>query len=264
MRTLAGDLREMRDRRALIAFLAARRRRSGVAGTVLGRVWHLLTPTSQIAIYYLLVVVIFGQGQSYRGGAFLTIVAGIMHFTMFSQAITGGAGAILAQERLLLQVRIEPIVFVGASYRETMTNGMLGVGVFFAFYLFSGNPGEADWGLYALALFVLAVLAWAGALAAATLTVFLRDVRLALPIGLRLLLYACPVIYPTDFVPERVQTLFFLNPVASVFGVLQHALFGTPAPPRVSLIVSGVVITSAVVAAHVLYARSEPKFTKAF
>ncbi|AXV06416.1 O-antigen export system, permease protein [Euzebya pacifica] len=187
-----------------------------------------------------------------------------MHYTMFSQAITGGAGAILAQERLLLQVRIEPIIFVGASYRETMTNGLLGVGAFFVFYLLSGDPSEADWGLYVIALLALATLAWACALAAASLTVFLRDVRLALPIGLRLLLYACPVIYPTDFVPEKLQTVYFLNPVASVFGILQHALFGTPAPPRLSLIVSAGAIAVALVAAHLLYGRSEPKFTKAF
>ena len=259
-----ASLRELRNRRALITFLAERRRRSGVAGTVLGRAWHLLTPLSQIAIYYVLVVVIFGQGQGYRGGAFLTIVAGIMHCTLFSQAITGGAGAILAQERLLLQVRIDPIVFVAASYRETVKNGLLGVGVFFVTYLVLGDPAEARWGVYLVALLCLGVLAWACALAAATLTVFLRDLRLALPIGLRLLLYACPVIYPTDFVPERLQAIYFLNPVAAVLGMLQHALFGTPAPPGPSVAVSAAMGVAGLAAAHLLYARAEARFTKAF
>lgn len=264
MSGVGAGLREMRDRRALIAFLAERRRRSGVAGTVLGRLWHLLTPMSQIAIYYLLVVVIFGRGDSYRGGAFLTIVAGITHYTGFSQTITGGSGAILAQERLLLQVRIEPIVFVGASFRETVTNGMLGVAVFFAFFAMMGDLSVVRWWTYAIATVSLIALAWAFTLVSATLTVFLRDLRLALPIALRLLLYACPVIYPTDFVPERLQPVYFLNPVAAIFGLLQHALFDVPPPPASGLIASAVITTAALITAHLVYSRTEPRFTKAF
>jgi lipopolysaccharide transport system permease protein len=46
--------------------------------------------------------------------------------------------------------------------------------------------------------------------------VFFRDVRFVIPLLLQVWMYATPVIYPADLVPERWRVLYFLNPMAGI------------------------------------------------
>ena len=60
------------------------------------------------------------------------------------------------------------------------------------------------------------------------LTVAYRDFRYLIPVGVQLLLFLSPVIYPVTLVPERYQWLLGLNPMAGIIDGVRSAILGKP------------------------------------
>jgi lipopolysaccharide transport system permease protein len=60
------------------------------------------------------------------------------------------------------------------------------------------------------------------------LNVKYRDVRYALPFFIQMWMYASPVIYPTNFVPQQWRWLLVLNPMTGVIEGYRSALFNRP------------------------------------
>ena len=62
----------------------------------------------------------------------------------------------------------------------------------------------------------------------AALTVFYRDFKHIVPFLTMILMYATPVIYPTDLVGPRWQLLFSLNPMFGIVTAYRSAILGLP------------------------------------
>ena len=261
---LPAHLGAVLERRHLVLFMAQRQRRQGLVGTALGQLWELINPAAQVAIYYLLVAVIFQRGGTFESGAFLTLVIGIIHYSWMSHALTDAAGSILQQEGLLLQVRIEPLVFVFSSFMKSLLGFRGPLAVLAVVYALSDPDLAPRIVAYPALLAALSLLVWAGGLVLASMSVFVRDLKFALPIVLRLLMYACPVIYTLDLVPPSVRDIYLLNPVATLFALLQWSLLGEALPSPGHIALASVVIGVLAVAAYGTYARSQTRFTKVF
>ena len=54
------------------------------------------------------------------------------------------------------------------------------------------------------------------ALFLSALNVRYRDIRFVIPLALQVWMYACPIIYPLDMVPQKFQWLYLINPMASL------------------------------------------------
>jgi ABC-type polysaccharide/polyol phosphate export permease len=50
----------------------------------------------------------------------------------------------------------------------------------------------------------------------AALNVFTRDIDPLLKLGIQVLFYATPVIYPISMVPENLRVIYYLNPMAGI------------------------------------------------
>jgi ABC-type polysaccharide/polyol phosphate export permease len=62
-------------------------------------------------------------------------------------------------------------------------------------------------------------------------TVYLRDVRGIVTVGLTLLFYLTPVFYDTSRVPDRYETLLRLNPMTTLIEAYRAVLIDSPFPP---------------------------------
>jgi lipopolysaccharide transport system permease protein len=68
-----------------------------------------------------------------------------------------------------------------------------------------------------------------------------RDVSRGLPLILFLLLYAVPVLYARESVPDSIRPLYDLNPIAHLIDAFRAAVLGTHTPDVLGLLVLGVV-----------------------
>lgn len=110
-------------------------------------------------------------------------------------------------------------------------------------------------------------------LAGAALNVYYRDVAGMLPVGLQLLMYASPVIYPLSLVKQTLlihqaagewshflYTLYTLNPLAGIIDAFQRALFYGQPPDFASLWPGLVVTLIAMPLSHWYFKHAESYF----
>ena len=53
-----------------------------------------------------------------------------------------------------------------------------------------------------------------------------RDIRFLIGFGVRLLMYASPVIFPLSIVPERYKWIILANPMSAVIESFRYMVFG--------------------------------------
>jgi len=55
-----------------------------------------------------------------------------------------------------------------------------------------------------------------------------RDVKLAMPFVIRMLMYTAPIVYSASSISETYRTIYSLNPLVSVIEGFRACLLGTP------------------------------------
>ena len=163
---------------------------------------------------------------------------------------------------LLLQVKLEPMILVGAAYWKPSSTPWpaWGPGSVYAAY----GP-TLSW---SLALYPAPggdpLLGWGLGLLVATLCVHLRDIHNIASFAFRLGFYLAPVLYPLNFVPERYREMYQLNPLTGLMASLQWSAGVGVAPERWAVSVTGGFIVAVVIIAHLAYERLKVSFTKVF
>jgi teichoic acid transport system permease protein len=91
--------------------------------------------------------------------------------------------------------------------------------------------------LWAIPIFTLfVVLASGAAMLVAAVQVYFRDVRNFLPYFLRIWLYASPVLYYVDEVPDRFRLILDVNPLYPLLGSLSDVVNQAQAPSATLLL----------------------------
>jgi lipopolysaccharide transport system permease protein len=103
------------------------------------------------------------------------------------------------------------------------------------------------------------LLALAVGMLVSALTVKYRDLRHALPFLIQCWMFASPIIYPADRVPERWQHLIALNPLTGIIEGFRAALFGGSFD-RMATLIAVVVTFVILLVAFYLFRRIEETF----
>lgn len=264
MSAMIAAYRAAWEKRALITFLVRHVRRSSVSETVLGQLWFLILPASELLVYYLLIVVIFQRGAQFGENPFVSLTLGIMHYHFLLTAASDAMTSIYSRGKVMLQISLEPIVLVFAGFRRAIFDAFPAIVLALVIWAVAGggtsNPTHPVF--YPLILLVWLIFAWIVSLFLATATVFARDLTYFVPIVLRLLMYVSPVVYTLDFYPKEYRPLALINPVASIFGYLRWSLLGERPPPWQVIPVVALTLLVGLVIAHAFYAWARPRITK--
>jgi lipopolysaccharide transport system permease protein len=92
------------------------------------------------------------------------------------------------------------------------------------------------------------------------LAVQYRDVSYAVNFGIRMLIYAAPVVYPVSLIPEQFRLLYGLNPLAGIIEGFRAALLGTVPMPWDLLVVGGISATLLLLSGVFYFQRVERGF----
>jgi lipopolysaccharide transport system permease protein len=171
----------------------------------------------------------------------LLALAGLVPWTCFSNAINSATQSLVSHAQLVTKVyfprEILPLTYVIAALVDCLVAALVLGGVFVWF----GRPFTPRVGLALATLFVLLVLVTGLSLLLSALQVRMRDVGVAIPIVLQLLLFATPVAYPLDTVPARLASLYSLNPLVGVVENFRRAVLDSQPAHLRSLAISAVV-----------------------
>jgi ABC-type polysaccharide/polyol phosphate export permease len=257
---VVAALRELWHARALVRTLAERDFRVRYKQTVLGVAWAVLTPLALMAVF-----TIFFQrvAKVDTGGAPYALFAylGLLPWTFFSTSVSQGGQTLVINSQLLNKVYCPREVFPLSSMVVGGIDTSIAVVFLGVLFVVTAYPPKPTTVWVPVMVVVNIAFTFGVTLVISAVLVFFRDLRHVLPIILQLGLFATPVAYGMEVVPENLQVLYCAaNPLAPVIdGYRRTVLLGLP--PDWHLLLPGAVAALAwLVFGYILFKRLEPGF----
>lgn len=224
--------------------------------TSLGFLWALLQPVLMMVIFTVVFSVLArmpSDGTPYALFAFTALLP----WSFFNTAVTGGTNSLVSHTQLITKVyfprEILPITYVVAA----LFDFAIGCVVLLALMFWYQVPLTAQ-ALNLLPLvFLLAAWILAVSLVLAAIQVRYRDIGVALPVLLQILMFASPIIYPLSVVPAAWRGWYLLNPLAGIVSSFRDILLRQAAPDPYPLGVACAVVAVALPAAYLFFKRAE-------
>jgi ABC-2 type transport system permease protein/lipopolysaccharide transport system permease protein len=257
---LGRSLRELVHFRELIGTLAMRDIKSRYKQAVLGIGWAVVTPVLLMVVF----TIFFKRVARVDTGAApyaLFSYLGLLPWTFFNSSVSTGGQSLVSNSALLNKVYSPREVFPIASVTVAgldLAISTLVLGVLFVVYGYAPHATS----VWVPLLFLVQLMFTLGlTFALSGLLVYVRDLRQAIPIVLQLGLFATPVAYGVDKIPESWQVAYAaVNPLVPVIDGLRRTVLYGQAPRMDLLLAGGATAFVVLVIGYLLLKRLETGF----
>ncbi len=224
-------------RREFASELSRATMRSQEASTFFGRMWLVINPLFLGSVYFVLVSII--SNGAHGGADYMShLLAGLFAYQFFSQSMMNGSKSVLGVGKLVINRSFPRLILPISSVLIAFYRFFPSIVVYFIFHLVTKQPISANQ-LYAIPAFLMIFVFSIGVAALlATVQVYFRDLKSFLPYLSRILLYATPVLYYADAIPENLKFMQYVNPLFGMFGAWGDSLVRGEVPAT-SLWISG-------------------------
>lgn len=219
------NIKEIIQYRELLWTLTYRDIRVKYAHTAIGFVWAFLNPIMSLLIMSFVFGVVARVNTNGIPHILFTL-SGLIGWTYFATVMADAGNSIIASQSMVTKVYFPRLIIPlskAISGLIDLSITLLCLAVLFLWYGFVPSANVIYFPLFLLYAILIGVSAgiWMSAL-----TIRFRDFQYITPIVLRVGMYATPVAFPSNLVPEKFQIIFFLNPVAGAVEGLRWSLLG--------------------------------------
>ncbi|WP_447602467.1 ABC transporter permease [Nitrospira sp. Nam80] len=186
--------------------------------------------------------------------------AAILPWTLFARSLERSTLSVVSEGGLIKKVYFPRLIIPVVSTFINLVDFAVGFTILIIMMLW--YQLWPTWGILALPLFVcmavmtsLSVSLWLSAI-----NVKYRDVASVVPLLTQLWMFASPVLYPSSIVPERLQSLYALNPMTGVIEGFRWALLGKQPPNWFMVMISLCAVSALFMAGVVFFKRVERTF----
>jgi lipopolysaccharide transport system permease protein len=250
--------RELWRYRDLGFFLVWRDLKVRYRQTFFGAAWAILQPVLLMLVFTAFLGRVSGIGAADVPYP-LFALAGLVPWTLFSQSLSGASNSLVNSQNLISKVYFPRLLLPLSAVASYVVDFLIASGVLLVAIVIAGRvpPVTFLWvpvfGLFAV-IAALAIGLWLAAI-----NVRYRDVKYAIPFLIQLWLFASPVAYSSDLVPQELRPLFSLNPMTGVIDGLRWAALGGPRPDA-TILVSAAVTLAILVVGLAYFRRLEQTF----
>ena len=233
--------------------------KSEASKNYLRHVWWVLDPLLYMAVFY----VVFGLLLERGGEDFVVyLLTGLVPFQWFAKTTQLASGSILGGRGLMNQVRIPPIFFPMVVVVQTAGKQLMIYAMLLVFLLFYGISPAVQWFALIPVILIQLVLVVAVACTVSMVIPFFRDLSNLVPTGIQFVMFSSGIFYSVDRLSEQWQTLFYLNPVATLIKQYRLILMDGQLPQWVNLgwVLLGSTITLVVII--ILYRQLAPIYPR--
>jgi ABC-type polysaccharide/polyol phosphate export permease len=231
MGSIAADARrgrgaELGRLRELVAHLAAREVASLHRFTLLGWAWPLVRQLAQLGVLVIAFSHVLHLGVPHYAPF---VFSGLIAWNWFSTGVVNGTSSLLDRRHLVFQPRFPLIALPLVAVAVPLIDLLLALPVLVIMVVATTG---LHWTilflpvLVAIQLTLMAGIAWLTAAA----TVYFRDVRHIVMVGVTMLFYFTPVFYDLDRLPHHFQSLLRLNPVTTIVDGYHSIVLGGTLP----------------------------------
>lgn len=231
-----STLKNITARGALIRQMARREIVSRYRASVLGMLWSFIQPLLMLGIYSF----VFGhimntrwpvQGADVPGLFPLILFSGLILHGLLAECLARAPGLVVGQpnfvKKVVFPLEVLPVVMVASAlFHFLISLLILLAGVV---WVKGSIPVEALLVPLYLAPFLLICLGLGWGVSA--LGVYVRDVNHVIGLGITMLLFFSPILYPLEMLPEWARPWLMLNPLTLPVEALRLLLLSGQLPP---------------------------------
>jgi ABC-type polysaccharide/polyol phosphate export permease len=257
--SLVGSLRELWAFRELVITLAERDLRIRYKQAVLGVAWALISPLAMM-IAFTLIFSKITKTNTFGSPYALFSYLGLLPWTFFSAAVSTGGLSLTANVPLLNKLYCPREVFPLASIADAIADLIIATLVLLLLFPLLGFAPKSTSFYVPLLLVVMLVFTFGVTVAVSAIVVFMRDLRLVLPLVIQLGLFVTPVVYGIGSITKSqpAQAIYsFINPLAPVIDGLRRAVLFGQAPNWTDLAAGSVSSVLILIGGFLLFKRLE-------
>lgn len=221
------DFKELKEYLDLFYFLVWRDIKVLYAQTILGFAWAILNPLIQIVIF----TIIFGKIAkiSTEGIPYMLFSSvAIIPWTYISEAMVQSSQSLVSGQGLLGKVYFPRLIFPMTPVLSKLVD--FGISLIILLGMLVYYRITPTWNLLLFPLFVILMMCIPAAIGMwlSSLAIRFRDVKFAMPLIIRMLMYTAPIVYSASAIPEKYRIVYSLNPIVGAIEGFRACLLGTP------------------------------------
>jgi ABC-type polysaccharide/polyol phosphate export permease len=252
-------LKELWDFRELTVTLAERDLRVRYKQAVLGVAWAVISPLMMMFAFTFL----FNRFAKINTGEVpyaLFSYLGLLPWTFFANAVSQGGLSLVSNTALLNKLYCPREVFPIAAMVDAAADALIAALLLVLLFPILGFAPKAEVYYVPLLLVVLVAFTFGVTLAVAAILVYMRDLRLALPLLIQVGMFVTPVSYSTNSISHSKAFLLAysaINPLVPVIDGLRGAVLNGAPPNWASLGVGAISATIYMLGGFMLFKRME-------
>ena len=244
-------LSELWRYRELLYFFVWRDIKVRYKQTVLGALWAIIQPVATTLLFTVVFGRLGGLSKQVNGSYALFVYIGLALWTFYANAVSLAANSLVGSSHLIAKVYFPRLLIPIAA----IFSGLVDFAIAFAFLLvlmaaYHVAPSPQILLLPVFVAGTIVIAAAAGTLFSA-LIVSYRDFRYVITFVVQLWLFATPVLYAIDIIPERWRLLYALNPMVGMIVGFRSAVLGGSFP--VTLIAPAFVVAAVLLVVALRY-----------
>ena len=196
--------------RFLLHQLVSRDFKTKYKRSALGVLWSFLNPLLTMLVQYIIFSTIFKQDianfPSY-------LIIGVVFFNFFIESSSIGLTSITGNSSLISKVYIPKYIFPVSRVISSFINMLLAFVPMFAIILFTGTPLKLAFLLLPYPILCIVIFCFGVSLFLSAAMVFFRDMQFIWNVLSMLWMYATPIFYPENIIPQQFQFIFKINPM---------------------------------------------------
>ena len=194
-------------------------------GSVLGYVWAILKPLLMFSILNFVFSSLFNSRGNGIPHYSLQLLTGIILFNFFSEGTMAGMSSLLAKSQLVTKIYVPRwTIIVASTINSALVFLMNIIIIIFFFALNRFMPSFEAIFLFVLFMIATYVIIVGFALLTAPLYVRFRDLSMIWEVVTSLLFYGSPIVYSLQMMPDRIQKIILLNPIAFIIHFSKEGL----------------------------------------
>jgi lipopolysaccharide transport system permease protein len=178
----------------------------------------------------------------------------LVPWQLFAFALTESSNSMVQNQYLISKIYFPRLIVPLTPVFTAMVDFLFAFALLIGMMLVYGVVPKVTILLLPVFLALAVLTSFAAGVWLSALTAEYRDIRYTVPFLVQFWMFATPIAYPGNLVPEKWRILYGLNPMTSVVEGFRWVLLGTPAPPLMPMIASGLAVM-AIVCSGILYFR---------
>lgn len=211
-------------RRGAVRVLVHRELLTRTRRLFLGLAWNLLGPVLTTAVMWLVFSNIF-RGENFGVPYVIYLLSGVIVFTLFASTMPRVAETLIANEGLLLRIRIGPELLAVAGGIAAAVGPVASLLPLAALLLFLQVGIPVTIPLDAVILSMLLLFSIGMGMLVSAIAVRIPDALGILAAGLQLLGFLTPTFYPLASIPASVRSVININPLTHFLGLFRDATY---------------------------------------